>query len=143
MVTSRKTTSMSDLGERLASLEATVTALEKYEHERWHKLAQDLQPLVLLPERLTREMGKLQGTFDGRVSTISKEIERSITSAVEKAIEPIHEDMSTIRQRVSNLEDAQSQWRGAKLLAVWMVQTLIATVAALVAVFSFKAGGVE
>lgn len=129
MVTSRKMP-MSEVGERIASLEATVAALEKYERERWHKLANDMAPLVLLPERLTREIGKMQGTFDGRVSVISKEIERSITAAVEKAIEPINEALHSVKQRVSDLENTQSQWKGARLFAVWVVQTLIAAVAA-------------
>ncbi len=103
----------SNIGERLSGLEATVTSLEKYEHDRWHKLAQDLQPLVLLPERLTREMGRLQGTFDGRIVTISKEIERSITSAVEKAIEPINTDVADLKVKVATLLEERSRRDGA------------------------------
>ena len=47
------------LGERISSVEATLGALEKYEHERWHKLSNDLQPLVALPEKITRDIAKM------------------------------------------------------------------------------------
>ena len=140
MVASRKAITMTDLGQRIASLEATVSALEKYEHERWHKLANDLQPLVSLPEKMTREVGRMQGTFNGQIASMSKEIERSITAAVERAIEPIHVDMSAIRSRVSALENNQSQLTGAKGVMIWIVQTVIAAVAAIVAVFAYMHG---
>lgn len=90
-----------------------MTALEKYEHERWHKLAQDLQPLVLLPERITRDIAKMQGTFDGRISSISNEIQRSITAAVEKAIEPVDADLAALKVEVAALQDDRIRRDGA------------------------------
>ena len=105
------------LGERLSGVEATLAAFERYERDRWHKLAEDMQPLVNLPAQLARDIGKIQGTFDGRISAITKEIERSITAAVEKAIEPVNRDVAVLKRKVEILEAAQLQEDGAKNLA--------------------------
>lgn len=105
------------LGERLSGLEAAFTGFEKYEHERWHALNNTLQPLVGLPLQLTRDIARIQGTFDGRIATITREIERSITAAVEKAIEPVNRDLTELKTKVEALEQTKNQEAGAKTFA--------------------------
>ncbi len=102
------------VGERLSSLESAFASFEKYEHDRWHKLANDLQPLIGLPVQMARDIGKLQGGFDGRIATITKEIERSITAAVEKAIEPVNQDITVLKGDVEELKRAKLHDDGAK-----------------------------
>lgn len=108
------------LGERLSGLEAKFDSFERYEHDRWHKLANDLQPLIGLPVQMARDIGKLQGGFDGRIGTITKEIERSITAAVEKAIEPVNQDIAALKSDVDLLMSAKHKQDGASnlLLAI-------------------------
>lgn len=124
------------IGERMSSLETKVEGFERYEHERWHKLNNDLQPLVALPERITRDVAKMQGNFEGRINSVSKEIERSITAAIEKAIEPMSAEINRLRSEVDVLKLGQHQMTTARRLAVWALQTLIAAVSAIVAVFA-------
>lgn len=111
------------LGERLSGVEATLAAFERYERDRWHKLAEDMQPLVNLPAQLARDIGRIQGTFDGRIAAITKEIERSITAAVEKAIEPVNADVATLKAKVEALEVAQQQETGAKNLSARLLHS--------------------
>lgn len=111
------------LGERLSGLEAAFTGFEKYEHERWHALNNTLQPLTSLPLQLTRDIAKIQGTFDGRIAAITKEIERSITAAVEKAIEPVNADVAMLKAKVEALEATHLQEAGAKSLAVRLLHS--------------------
>lgn len=101
------------LGERLSGVEATLEAFEKYERDRWHKLAQDMQPLVNLPSQMTRDMAKIQGAFEGRISTVTKEIERSITAAVERAIEPVNNEVASMKSRIEALETKGHRQEGA------------------------------
>lgn len=122
---------MSNVGERLAALSASFEAEKQYQHDRWHKLANDLQPLVNLPVQMARDIGKIQGTFDGRISTVTKEIERSITAAVERAIEPLSDEVTKLRSEVDTLKAGQQQLGGARMFGVWLVQTLVAAGAAL------------
>lgn len=102
------------LGERLSGLEAKVEGMDRYAHDKWHDLNNTLQPLVNLPLQLTRDIAKMQGTFDGRIATISKEIERSITAAVEKAIEPVNADIAVLKTDVETLKAAKLQEDGAR-----------------------------
>jgi hypothetical protein len=111
------------LGERLSSLEATVAGMDKYAHEKWHDLNNTLTPLTGLPLQLTREIARMQGTFDGRMAAITREMERSITAAVEKAIEPISSDLSELRSRVDALESVKQQEAGAKGVIVAIVKS--------------------
>lgn len=124
------------IGERVSSIEATLDALEKYEHERWHRLSNDLQPLVQIPERLAREIGKMQGIFDGKINSVSKEIERSIMAAIEKAIQPMGAEIAELRGEVETLKTEHRQMTGARRLGVWMLQTIIAAISAVVAVLA-------
>jgi hypothetical protein len=111
------------LGERLSGLEAAFGSFEKYEHDRWHALNNTLQPLVGLPLQLTRDIAKIQGTFDGRIATITREIERSITAAVEKAIEPVNADVTRLKADVEELKAAQLQEAGAKNFSSRLLQS--------------------
>jgi hypothetical protein len=124
------------LGERMAALEAKFDGFDKYTHDKWHEQAQKLQPLYMLPERLTRDVAKLQGTVDGRINSVTKEIERSIVAAIEKAIEPMSRDITELNTRVTALELSDRQETGARRLAVWIAQTVIAAVSAIVAVLA-------
>lgn len=110
----RKPSAMSEVGERVAALSASFEAELKYSHDRWHKLNNDLTPLVQLPERLTRDIAKLQGTFDGRMAAMSKDMERSIQLAVERAVDPVRAEMRDHDQRIVALEAAGERSKGAK-----------------------------
>jgi len=130
-------------GERLSSLEAKFDGFERYEHERWHALNNTLQPLVGLPLQLTRDIAKIQGTFDGRIAGITKEIERSITAAVEKAIEPVNADIVALKAAVKVLEGAKSKDEGARgviasILNSRLLAWLLAVLGAAWAVLSGK-----
>lgn len=123
------------LGERLSGLEAQVAGFEKYEHQRWHDLNNTLQPLTGLPLQLTREIAKMQGTFDGRIAAITREIERSITAAVEKAIEPLNARIATLEAKVEALETSKQQETGAKNLIILFMRSPVVSgfIAALLA----------
>lgn len=133
------------LGERMSGLEATVAAFEKYERDRWHKLSNDLQPLVNLPERLTRDIAKMQGVFDGRISTVSKDIERSITAAVERAIEPVNADVAKLKTDVEALQSAHLKDEGARgIIAIIFRSPVIAWLASAgIAVWALLSGRVQ
>lgn len=121
------------LGERMAALEASFNASNEYQHERWHRLANDLQPIIALPERITRDVAKMQGLFEGKITSVAKEIDRSITAAIEKALKPVNDDITALKNEVAALQAKQNAWTGAKMLAVWVIQTAIAAVVAVVA----------
>lgn len=88
----------------MSGLEARVDGMDKYAHEKWHDLNNSLTPLALLPERITRDIAKIHGQFEGRIGTITKDIERSITAAVEKAIEPVNANVADLTKRMAALE---------------------------------------
>lgn len=136
---------MQEFGERLASLRASFEAEKDYQHDRWHKLDNDLTPLAQLPERLTREIGRLHGTVDGRLSTMAKDFERSTEVVVAKALKPATDDLArlaadveTLRGDVENLKMARQQWTGVKVFVLWLVSTLISIGAALASAGRFK-----
>lgn len=124
---------MAELGERMAALAASFEAEKDYQHQRWHKLDNDLTPVVNLPEKLTREIGRLQGIFDGKLSTVSRELERSMEIAIEKALKPVTDDIADIKRRVTLLETSRNQMTGVRMLGVWVVQTVIAAIVAIAA----------
>jgi hypothetical protein len=117
------------LGERMSSLEASVAAFEKYEHDRWHQLNNDLTALMGLPTQFAREMARLEGGFQGKIA-----------EAVRQAIAPLMADMGDLKERVSAIETRQNAWGGARSLAVWIVQTMIAAAAV---IFAVKTGAVK
>lgn len=121
---------MQEIGERVASIDAGFKAFERYSHEKWHDLANTLQPLVLLPEKMTREVAKMQGSFDERLNSVSKELERSIASAIEKALKPITDDVESLRKDVETLKIERLRMTGARLFGVWIFQTILAAAAA-------------
>lgn len=116
---------MSNLGERISSLEATVAALREYESEHWHKLSNDLQPLMGLPTQFTREIARVEGGFQGK-----------IMEAVRQAIAPLLDDIANLETRITVIESKQNAWGGAKSLAVWIIQTLVSAIAAVGAVLA-------
>lgn len=125
----------SNVGQRISSLEATVAGMDKYAHEKWHDLNNTLQPLVLLPERITRDIAKLQGSFDGRINAVTKEIERTITVAVENALNPVINDVENLKSRVDALETVRKEHTGMAKAANWLLQSpLIGWLAAAAAI---------
>jgi predicted RNase H-like nuclease (RuvC/YqgF family) len=137
------------VGERLAGVEARLEAFDRYTHERWHGLNNDLQVLLALPERLTREVGKLQGIIDGRIASVSKDVERSMEAAISKALKPVTDDVTELkaeveglRKEIEALKTSKQQWTGARIAVTLIVQTVIAAVAATAAVLSIHTGRV-
>lgn len=119
------------VGERVAAIDARFEAFERYTHDRWHKLNNDLTPIVNLPSQMARDMGKMEGRFNGQINAVTREVERSITAAVEKAIGPVAAELADLKSDVETLKAGRAQITGAKMLAVFMVQTIIAALTAL------------
>lgn len=124
-----------DLGERLAALTASFEAEKDYQHDRWHKLDNDLTPVVNMPERLVREMGKIQGIFESKISAVSKELERSMEHAIGRAVKPVTDDVTglkseiaELRKEIEALKTARNQLTGAKIVILWLVQTIVTIV---------------
>jgi archaellum component FlaC len=132
-VPGRGVSSMSDIGERLASHAARFDIFEKYTHERWHELNNNLQALGRLPEQMARDIGKLEGKFNSEIRAIERAVERSVTAAVERAIEPINKDIKELKDKVEVLESGSNQITGAKQIFIWVIQTLLAAIVAMVA----------
>lgn len=103
-----------NLGERVSRIEATVTGMDRYAHEKWHDLNNTLTPLVQLPERMAREMAKMQGAVEGQISGVSRDLERAISTAIEKALAPVNATLASLEGRVAQLEMKDSQQTGAK-----------------------------
>jgi hypothetical protein len=101
----------SDVGERISSLEATLDAFREYEKTHWHDLNNTLQPLVGLPVQMARDIAKLEAKLEAKLDGRLAEIDRRLTA----------------------IEGQRQQMTGAKQLAVWLVQTVIAALAAVVA----------
>lgn len=130
--------SMNELRERIAALAASFEAEKGYQHDRWHKLDQDLTPITMLPEKLTREIGRLQGIFDGRLNAASREFERTMEAAIEKALKPVAEDLNDLKVRIGMLETSKNQLTGGQKVVVWVVQTFFAAVVAAVALVKLQ-----
>lgn len=128
------------VGERVASLQGRFEAFEGYEHDRWHKLNNDLMPIIALPEKLAREMGRLEGIQSGRLSAISKEFEATLKEAITQALEPVSKELINLRTDVDELKLGAGKNSVVRQLGLWVVQTLISIAAALAAVLSVKHG---
>lgn len=139
-----------ELGERIATLAASFEAEKTYQHDRWHKQDQDLAPLTLLPERMTREIGKLHGLVDGRVSSISQEVKDSVQVAIKEAIRdaitPIADDVREIKAKLSThddqideLQSTVARWSGARVFAAWLVGILVAVAGTTATILGIKA----
>lgn len=129
---------MLDIGERVAELSGKFEVFEKYEHDRWHKLNNDLTPLVQLPERLARDMGRLEGLQSGKLSTMAKEFEIALKEAITQALEPVGKELASLRTDVDELKVSAGKNSAVRQLGMWFVQTLISVGAALAAVLSVK-----
>jgi hypothetical protein len=118
-------------GERIAALAASFDAFETYEHERWHKLNNDLTPLVNLPNQMARDLGKMEGRFRGEIKAATDNFERIVNDAVARAVGPVNDKVATLEAKVEVLEIAHEQQTGAKNLAAWLIQSpLFAWIAA-------------
>jgi hypothetical protein len=93
-------------GERISRLEAKFDAYEQYSHERWHQLANDLQPMVGLPLQLTRDLAKMEGKLEAKIDG----------------------RLSAIETRLLAIEQQRQQMTGAKQFGVWLVQTILTTI---------------
>lgn len=130
--------SMSELGERIAALAASFEAEKQYQHDRWHKQAQDLQILVALPERLTREIGRFHGLVDGRVAAISKELERSMEAAIRRAVEPLSDRVKVLEAKVEGLEGQRTETTTIRKAADYIVHLVMSAVVAVTAVVALR-----
>lgn len=101
----------SPIGERISGLEAQFGAYERYSHERWHQLQNDLQPIVGLPMQLARDIAKLEGKLEAKLDG----------------------RLVAIEMRLSAIEAQRQQLTGARQLGVWLVQTVLAAVAVMAA----------
>lgn len=127
---------LGELGERVAGLAARFEAFESYEHDRWHQLNNDLTPLVNIEGRIARDLAKMEGR-------ITATIEATVDKAIAREVKPINDDVlelkaevASLRVEIEQLKAKGNQLTGAKQLAVWIVQTLIAAIAALGAIMA-------
>ena len=102
-------------GERIARMEATLDGLEKYERDRWHKLDNDLMPVINLPLQMTRDIAKLEAKLEAKLDG----------------------RLAQIETRLSAIENQRHQLSGAKQLGVWLMQTIVAALTAIAAVKGF------
>jgi hypothetical protein len=129
---------VNELGERVAALIASFEAEKNYQHDRWHKQDNDLQALMLLPERLTREIGRLHGLVDGKVSAISKELERSMEAAIRKAIEPLDEKVRLLEADVEGLKGVRAETTTLRKAADYVIHLAMSVVVAVAAVLALR-----
>jgi len=106
-------------GERIARMEATLAGLEKYERDRWHKLDNDLTSVVNLPLQLTRDIAKLEAKLEAKIDG----------------------RLAAIEGRLTAIEGQRQQFTGAQRLGVWLVQTVIAAIAAVAGIIALHLGG--
>lgn len=118
----------SDLSAQIAALVARFDALEKYEHDWRHDQARQLQPLFLLPEKIIRDNAELKGAIPGQIS-----------GAIATALQPVIQDVATLKQDVAELKGARSQLTGVQLFSAWLVKTVLAAALALAALLALKA----
>jgi hypothetical protein len=102
------------LGERIASLAASFEAEKDYSHDRWHKLDNDLTPIINLPTQISRDIAKLEGKLEAKIDG----------------------RLSAIEARLYAIESQRQQLSGAKQLGVWLIQTLIAAAAAVTGIIA-------
>lgn len=133
-----RSNSVQDVGERIAALSASFEAEKNYQHDRWHKQDNDLQALMSLPERLTREIGRLHGLVDGKVSAISKELERSMEAAIRKAIEPLSEKVKALESEVESLKGSRTETTTLRKAADYVAHLVMSVVVAVCAVLALR-----
>lgn len=108
-------------GERVASLAASFEAEKNYQHERWHKLDNDLTPIVNLP----RDLAKMEGRLRGEMSTYATGFERAVSKAIEKALSPINEELGKIRGDVDDLKGWRREQTSERGLLKMLLQSPI------------------
>jgi hypothetical protein len=99
-------------GEKLAALAASFEGFERYNHERWHQLNNDLQPLIGLPVQMARDIAKLEGKIEAKMDG----------------------RLLAIENRLTAIEGQRRELTGAQKLTVWIIQTIISALAVLVAI---------
>ena len=99
-------------GEKLAALSASFSGFERYNHERWHQLNNDLQPLMGLPVQMARDIAKLEGKIEAKMDG----------------------RLLAIENRLTAIEAQRQQLTGAKMLFVWLIQVLLSALAVLAAI---------
>jgi hypothetical protein len=124
--------------ERLAALIASFDAEKGYQHDRWHKLDNDLTPVVNLPERLTREIGKLHGLVEGKITSVSKELERSMEAAIRKAIEPLSEKVKALETEVEDLKAVRAESTVIRKLGDYFLHLVMSAIVAVTAVMALR-----
>lgn len=124
-------------GERLAAVEASLNALVGYEHERWHKLNNDLQPIMLMPAQVARDIGRLEGHINGRIESAIKDFGKEIDAA----IEPIRRDVDNLKTQMTEINSARSTWK--LLLQSPLIGGLLGALTGFIIIVLsyFKAGG--
>lgn len=99
-----------NLGERISAVEARLAAMDDYSHERWHKLANDLQPLILL--------------------------DRTIRLSITEALAPVTADVAALKRDVEALKLARQQMTGVRKFGEWIIQTAISALVAVAAILA-------
>src|SRR4051794_40017062 len=94
-------------GEKLAALTASFTSFKRYNPERWHQLNNDLQPLIGLPVQMARDIAKLEGKIEAKMDG----------------------RLPAIELRLTAIEAQRNQLGGARMLGVWLIQTVLAFLA--------------
>jgi hypothetical protein len=136
-----------NIGERIAALSASFDAEKEYQHGRWHKLDNDLTPLVNLPERMTRDIARLHGVFEGRINGATREIERGVESAIERAMKPINRELMDIKKtlhdhdgEIGELKTWRAQWTAVRLTLFIVGQALLNVIAAVGTLYALGGG---
>jgi phosphoglycerate-specific signal transduction histidine kinase len=88
---------LDQISEAIGGLRASVDGIERYMHEREHGMNNLAQKVDGLSQQITREVSRMKAEIQVQLETISA--------------------------RVTKLEDAAAQQRGAKNLVVWVLQS--------------------
>lgn len=94
-------------GERIARIEEALVQLQSYERDRWHKLDNDLTPVVNLPVQFARDMAKLEVRLDAKIDG----------------------RLAAIEGRLTSIEAQKQQFTGARLFGAWIVGIVVSVLA--------------
>lgn len=128
------------VGERLARIEGRFDESDANARELWRRNDDALKGLAGLPERLARERGEDRGQTEGRLNAVVADLRRTITDAVEKAIEPLTATQADHEKRLDSLEKQGNALTTARLIIVFIVQTFIAAATAFAGAYALTRG---